>query len=248
MPISNDVFVCLDCETTGLNPKIDRIIEVAAIIFTFAKTIDSFETLVNPDCIIPESSIEIHHITQEMVQGKPKIEAVLASIIPFINNHIIVGHGIKLDLLFLEEEAKRCQIPFSADDFVTIDTLRLARLYGESSINSLEKLREHFNIEPQTAHRAKSDVVVNIAVFKHLARSFITTKQILERLKKPILLKAMPLGRYKGSRFKEIPVDELRWLSRGNFDQDLLFSIRTELQKRGKGGGFLEASNPFAQL
>ena len=66
----------------------------------------------------------------------------------------------------------------------------------------LEKLREHFNIEPEGAHRAMSDVIVNISVFKYLSQSFKTTEQLLERLKKPILLKTMPLGKYKGRPFQ----------------------------------------------
>ena len=48
-----------------------------------------------------------------------------------------------------------------------IDTLRMARLYGESPINSLERLRQHFNIAAEGAHRAMSDVIVNIEVFKY---------------------------------------------------------------------------------
>lgn len=246
--IDKDIFCCLDCETTGLDGKTDRIIEVAFTKFTFSEVIESYETLINPDCKISPPSIEIHHITDDMVQGKPKIQDVLPSILASIGNCIIVGHGIKLDLLFLCESAKRHQIPCKLEGNQFIDTLRMARLYGESPTNSLEKLRQHFNIESEGAHRAMSDVTVNIDVFKHLAASFKTTEQLLERLKKPILLKAMPLGKYKGRPFNEIPIEYLQWASRGDFDQDLIFSIRTELQKRKKGPGFNVASNPFSGL
>jgi DNA polymerase-3 subunit epsilon len=183
-----------------------------------------------------------------MVKDKPKIQQVLPAILASLGNHIIVGHGIKLDLLFLCESAKRNQIPCKLEANQTIDTLRMARLYGESPTNSLEKLRQHFNIQSEGAHRAMSDVIVNIEVFKHLATSFKTTEQLFERLKKPILLKAMPLGKYKGRPFNEIPIEYLQWASRGDFDQDLIFSIRTELQKRKKGPGFNTASNPFSNL
>ena len=75
--IHKDTFVCLDCETTGLDPETDKIIEVAATAFTFENTFDSYETLVDPGCAISEASMAIHHITDEMVQGKPKIQEVL---------------------------------------------------------------------------------------------------------------------------------------------------------------------------
>jgi len=246
--LNKDIFICLDCETTGLDARNDRIIEIAVIKFTFTEILERFETLIDPECQISESSMAIHHISQDMVKGKPKILEVLPQISKMIDNHIVMGHGIKLDLNFLSESAKRCQFPSSFDACPTIDSLRLARLYGESPTNSLEMLREHFNIEPEGAHRAMSDVIVNISVFKYLAQSFKTTEQLLERLKKPILLKLMPLGKYKGRPFNEISMEYLQWAANADFDQDLLFSVRTELQKRKKGDRFLEATNPFSQL
>ncbi len=246
--LNNEVFICLDCETTGLDAKKDRIIEVAVTKFTFTETLESFETLIDPECEISEASTAIHHISQSMVQGKPKIHEVLPQISQMLDQHLIIGHGIRLDLSFLGESAKRSQFPYPFDALITIDTLRLARLYGESPVNSLEKLREHFNIEPEGAHRAMSDVIVNISVFKYLSQSFKTSEQILDRLKKPILLRTMPLGKYKGRYFHEIPIDYLQWASRGDFDMDLLFSVRTEIQKRKKGERFMEATNPFSQL
>ncbi len=246
--INKDTFLCLDCETTGLDPDTDKIIEVAFSKFTFSKLLNSYETLIDPEWNIPEASIAIHHITPEMVKGKPKIQEVLPKLIKSMNGHIIVGHGIKLDLTFIAQSAKRFQIPFPLDDFTTIDTLRMARLYGESPSNSLERLREHFNIEAEGAHRAMNDVLVNIKVFKCLTGPFTTTEQILERLKKPILLKTMPLGKYKGRPFNEIPIEYLNWAAKANFDQDLIFSVQTEIKKRKKGNRFLETTNPFSQL
>jgi len=246
--LDKETFICLDCETTGLDPKTDRIIEIAIAKFNFSETLDSFETLIDPEGSISESSMAIHHITDAMVQGKPKIEEVLPRLFQMIDNLIVVGHGIKLDLDFLMASAKRHNIPCSLSSVISIDTLRLARLYGESPTNSLERLRQHFNIEPEGAHRAMSDVIVNIGVFKYLSTSFKTTEQLLERLKKPILLKAMPLGKYKGRPFSEIPIEYLSWAVKADFDQDLIFSIRTELQKRKKGERFNQATNPFSQL
>jgi DNA polymerase-3 subunit epsilon len=93
-----------------------------------------------------------------------------------------------------------------------------------------------------------SDVIVNIEVFKQLAKSYQTTEQLLKTLEKPIKLKAMPLGKHKGRRFDEIPLEYLQWAERKDFDQDLLFSIRSELKNRRKGGGFEQSSNPFSNL
>jgi DNA polymerase-3 subunit epsilon len=93
-----------------------------------------------------------------------------------------------------------------------------------------------------------NDVIVNIEVFKRLVKSFKTLDQLLNRLKKPIMLKALPLGKHKGRPFSEIPEDYLRWAVRKDFDRDLIFSIKTELKNRSKRSNFEQASNPFFDL
>ncbi len=246
--IRQEIFVCLDCESTGLDPEKDRIIEIGIARFTFDQILQRFESLVNPECEIPQVSQEIHKISSEMLQGKPKIGEILPDLLKMIDKHILVGHGIGFDIALIAAEAKRCQIPTNIEKQGFIDTLRMARLYGESPTNSLQKLREHFNIEPEGAHRAMSDVIVNIEVFKYLSKSYQTVEQLLEILKRPIKLKTMPLGKHKGRKFDEIPIEYLLWAERKDFDQDLLFSIRSELRNRKKGGGFEQSANPFADL
>jgi len=246
--LKNETFICLDCETTGLEPEKDRIIEVAAVVFRENEILESYETLIDPETPIGEESVAIHHITSEMVQGKPKIAEVLPKILNMIGKHIIVGHGIPFDIAFLLQAAKTHCIPTTIGSGEFFDTLRLARLYGQSPINSLEKLREHFNIPAEGAHRAMNDVIVNIEVFKYLTKNYKTTEQIIERLKKPILLKTMPLGKHKGRPFSEVPQEYLQWASNKDFDQDLLFSVRSELKKRKGSSLFNQSSSPFSSL
>ncbi len=245
---ADEIFVCLDCETTGLDAQQDRIIEVAVVSFNAKSNFDEYESLVKPDCEIPESSIAIHHITPDMVEDKPSIEQVLPDLLKTIGNRIIVGHGIALDIEFIANAAQRAKVPTTIRDNKFIDTLRLARHYGESPVNSLEQLRKHFNIEDEGAHRAMSDVIVNMDVFRYLANRFKYVEQIFEQLSKPAMLKIMPLGPHKGRPMKEIPIEYLHWASKKKFDQDLTFSIRYELNRRKKGNLFSQATNPFSTL
>ncbi|MEI8365115.1 MAG: DUF3820 family protein [Parachlamydiaceae bacterium] len=241
-------FVCIDCETTGLDPKQDRIIEVAVVRFNLDEVFASCEFLIDPECPIPEVSMAIHHITQEMVTGKPVITAVLPGILEMIGKHIIVGHGVAFDMELLASAADRAGIPCTLRNNALVDTLRMARLYGDSPTNSLEQLRRHFNIEAEGAHRAMSDVIVNIEVFRYLAKKYKSIDQLFDVLSKPVLMKTMPLGKHKGRPMKEVPVEYLQWAAHKDFDQDLLFSIRTELKKRKKGNLFSQAANPFGDL
>jgi len=246
--IENQVFICLDCEATGLDPSKDRVIEVAATKFTFKGHIESFETLINPECPIPKISQDIHNISDDMVKEKPLVKDILPDLLNFIKGHIIVGHAISFDLTLLSNEAKRIQLPCSIHELTSIDTLRLARLYGQSPVNSLEMLRKHFNIQSEGAHRAMNDVLVNIEVFRHLAKPFKTTNDLLNRMKKPVQLSRMPLGKHKGRKFDEIPLEYLLWAAKKDFDQDLSYSIRLEIKNRKKGNQFEQAANPFFSL
>lgn len=248
VPIEQQIFVCLDCETTGLEPRTDRVIEVAAVRFRNGEILDRWETLVDPGIPIPPSSSAIHHIRDPMVAGKPSISAVLPTLLEFVEDHPVVGHGVHFDLQILHHEAVRSGASSAWDKKPYIDTLRLARLYGDSPENSLERLRQHFNIAAEGAHRAMNDVTVNIQVFQRLTRQFKTVKEIEKTLGKPILMRKMPLGKHKGRPFKEIPLNYLQWAAHQNFDEDLLFSIRSELGKRRGGAVFGQSFNPFQSL
>jgi DNA polymerase-3 subunit epsilon len=241
-------FICLDCEFTGLDPEKDRILELAAARFTIGGVIDNIDLLVNPGCVISPESFAIHHISEEMIASKPFIESVLPSFLAFVGRHTIVGHAIGCDLDMLEKAANRAGIPYHLKGRSSIDTLRLARMYGDSPNNSLETLASHFNVANPGSHRALNDVMMNIEVFKHLVRKFRTVEQIFDALSHPIKMKYMPLGKHKGRLFSEIPFQYLQWAAHMDFDQDLLFTIRLELKKRKKGDNFGQAASPFADL
>lgn len=246
--LKKDTFICLDVEATGLDVREDRILEVAAVRFSEMEVLESFETLIDPERDIPEESFKIHKIDQSMVKGKPKIKEVLPDLFSFIGDDIIIGHGINFDIQIIHYSSLREGMPSDFINHKNIDTLRLARLYGESPSNSLETLRKHFNIAPQGAHRAMNDVIVNLEVFYRLAERFKTTKDILQRLKDPIEFKRWPLGKYKGRTLREMPQNYLEWALHRDFDEDLMFTIQKELKRRKKGTSFLQNTNPFSNL
>lgn len=246
--LEHEQFICIDCETTGLDPKEDRIIEIGAVCFSLNEKFHAMEALIDPERKISEESMKIHNITDEMVKGKPKISEVLPELLKLIGDKIIVGHGVGFDVQLLIHAAERASIPCKLEKNRILDTLRLARLYGECPVNSLEQLRIHFNIEEEGAHRAMSDVVVNVDVFKMLIKPFKNVNHIFQALEKPIKLKLMPLGKHKGRLMSDVPLDYLYWAAKLDFDQDLLYSIRSEIKRRKNGNTFLQASNPFSNL
>lgn len=246
--LSKAQFVCLDCEFTGLDMEKDRLLELAAVSFTFEKTLSQFDELVKPEVPISEEAYKVHHISSEMVENKPAIGEVLPSFLDFLGTQLVVGHALGCDIEMLTRAATRLGLPCALGKRPFIDTLRLARLYGDSPNNSLSTLAHHFNIPTDPAHRALNDVNMNIEVFKRLVSRFKTVEQVLEVLAHPIKMKYMPLGKHKGRPFSEIPLSYLSWALHADFDQDLHYTIRLELKKRKQGTGFAQSTNPFSEL
>jgi DNA polymerase-3 subunit alpha (Gram-positive type) len=72
-PLVKDThFVAFDIETTGLTPARDRIIEMGAVKVFNGKTVDTFQTLVDPEVPIPAEVSAINRITDDMVRGGEK--------------------------------------------------------------------------------------------------------------------------------------------------------------------------------
>lgn len=232
----NRSFTCFDLETTGLDAENDAIIEVAVCVFTFKEVVATYETLINPQRPIPEESTQIHKITDADVAGKPTIEQVLPELLKLIGDTILVGHMISTDIAFLKAAAKKYQIPFTLDKNPVIDTFRLARIYGESSDNSLQTLGKHFSIPETTAHRAMPDVQLNIQVFKNLISrpDYSDLDKLIKMLNEPIALKRMPLGKYKGVEISELPEKYLHWVKQWSFDSDLTYTLEQERKRRKK--------------
>lgn len=95
-----ETFTCvvLDLETTGLSPKTDTIIEIAAIKIIIEenggvwKIIDRDERsmLIDPGFPISEEISLITHISNSLLQGKPRWEEVRERVREFIGNFPIV--------------------------------------------------------------------------------------------------------------------------------------------------------------
>lgn len=103
-------FIALDLETTGLNPSVDTIIEIAAIKCTLVKKGDVFcveeveekTMLIDPCCSLePEVSL-ITGITSQMLAGKKTWEEVREKVANFIGDLPIVGHNILFDKAVLD--------------------------------------------------------------------------------------------------------------------------------------------------
>lgn len=67
----NLIIAIVDCETTGLDPEIDRIVEIAVVSVSLKDgPVVFMSELFNPRIPIPAAASAIHHIIDEDVAGR----------------------------------------------------------------------------------------------------------------------------------------------------------------------------------
>ncbi len=157
--------IFFDTETTGTNPKNDRIIELAAYDPQREK---SFEMLINPGIPIPVETIMIHQINDSMVKDQPNFAFVAAEFLEFCDGDVaLIGHNAdSFDTPFLQNEFRRSSMQMPSD-WIFIDSLKWSRRYRKDlPRHSLQFLRQTYGITANQAHRALNDVMVLYEVFK----------------------------------------------------------------------------------
>ena len=70
-------YISIDIETTGVNAKWDRIIEIGAVKVREGKVKDTFSELINPGVKVSSFITELTGINNDMLADKPSIEEVL---------------------------------------------------------------------------------------------------------------------------------------------------------------------------
>ncbi len=162
-------YTSLDLETTGLNPKRDKIIEIGAVKVRDGKAADRFQSFVNPWRKLGEDVRLLTGIDDGMLQDAPGIEEVLEPLVDFIGDDILVGHRILFDYSFLKKAAVNHSIVFEKEG---IDTLKLARkLLPDLESRNLGFLCRYYGIEHK-AHRALGDAEAASKLYQKLAELF----------------------------------------------------------------------------
>ena len=153
---NQDVLVVLDIETTGLDYRREKIIEFAAVRLVNDVITEEYQTLINPQQEIRQSSINIHGITQEMVEAAPTIDQVLPKILEFIGNNDIVGHNVVFDYSFINQAC--LDLYGHGINNHRIDSQFMFReVFPEEFSHGLGSLTKRFHVEIQDRHRAMGD-------------------------------------------------------------------------------------------
>jgi polyribonucleotide nucleotidyltransferase len=160
-------FVVVDTETTGTDPKMADLVEIAAIRIKGGKIADRWSTLVNPGRSI--MGHQMHGLTDKDVKGAPSPKEAAGTFVAFAGSATIVGHSVGFDLGFIEE-ALGDGYRFTPDRY--LDTLVLARegYPGFSESYKLTDLARFFGIALEANHRALPDAEATAELLLVFAR------------------------------------------------------------------------------
>lgn len=164
-----DSYVCIDLETTGLNPKTDAIIEIGAVKVENNIITQEWETFVNPGRQLEERIVELTGIHDEQLVSAPAVDEVLPMLLEMTEGAVLLGHSVTFDYSFLKRAAVERKKTFERDG---IDTLKIARKYlTELESRSLRYLCEYYGI-CHNAHRALQDAKATVELYKRLVEQF----------------------------------------------------------------------------
>ncbi|OJG83017.1 exonuclease, DNA polymerase III, epsilon subunit [Enterococcus ratti] len=157
--LKSKTYAVVDIETTGTNPKEDRIIQFGCVMIEAGRIISRFSMDINPGRKISKKIQHLTGISNHRVQQAPYFEDVAATIYNLLADTIFVAHNIYFDYKFLNQELLRCQMP--ALTIPGIDTVELAQIFLPSEPSfRLTDLSESLGFIHENPHQADSDAEV----------------------------------------------------------------------------------------
>ena len=222
-PPAPRTFVVVDLETTGLDPLVEGILEIAAVRLEGDRVVGTWQTLVNPGpgVEISEASHAIHGITAAMVADAPGVAEALRAFEAFLGDAPLVAHNAPFDVGFLNRARQGLgagPLPNAA-----FDTLEMAReVFPDQRSHKLESLCRLLGHDANGFHRAAADAGHLAAIFPrlfalwtqkrawyraqfpqidHLARRYDQVQRLVDALQ----VEAGDLRRVLGLYFEEHP-------------------------------------------
>ncbi len=167
----------IDTETTGLDPKTERIIELGIVLGRGGEIVARHNWLVNPGIPIPRESTEVHGIRDEDVADKPSFKEILPEVLACLGDAVAGAYNAGFDRGFVLAEVARAGGPIlngppALEEGVDwLDPLVFAREMwkGQGESRALAAVAERLGIALERAHRATDDAEAALRVFYAMA-------------------------------------------------------------------------------
>ena len=159
-------YAIVDIETTGGYAAANGIIEISIKVFDGENIIEEFESLVNPNQVIPKYIQAFTGITNEMVAEAPGFEEIAEKVYTCLQGNIFVAHSVNFDYSFIKSHLECYGYSLNAKKLCTV---RLSRqIFPGLASYSLGNLCHSLEIEIINRHRAGGDAAATVVLFKKL--------------------------------------------------------------------------------
>ena len=183
-PVADLPIASIDTETTGRDPKSDRIVEIAFVVYHKGEITAQHDWLVNPEREIPKEAFDVHGISDADVKDKPLFKDIVPELAEALQGLVPAAYNAMFDKQFVLAELNRAgnlpeSLPPSFRKPVKwIDPLIWAReLYKEQRSKSLGAMAELLGVKLENAHRATDDAAAAALVFsKFLSNERVPTQ------------------------------------------------------------------------
>ena len=156
-------LVFFDLETTGLDMKQDRIIELAFIKMTPHGDVLERERRFNPEMPIPAASTAIHGITDADVANEKPFCRTAKNLVDVLEGCDLAGFNVRrFDIPMLVHEFNRCGVEFSLEGRRVIDMQNI--FHREERRDLSAAARFYLDREHEEAHTALGDIRTSAAV------------------------------------------------------------------------------------
>lgn len=168
-PLTALEAVVLDTETTGLDARTARIVQIGAVRLHGVKIDieDRFEALVNPGVPIPPATTRIHGISDRDVADAPSFATLEEKFTAYLRHSILIGHTLSFDLTMLKREYLLAGKPWHAPRM--LDVRWLARVAAPTLAHyDLDGLCAWLSIPVEGRHTAIGDAMTTARIFAAL--------------------------------------------------------------------------------
>ncbi|MES3039453.1 MAG: 3'-5' exonuclease [Bdellovibrionota bacterium] len=153
---SDHTLVAFDLETSGAFPRGHDIVEFGAVKWKDGKEVDQLQLLIKPRRPMGVNVIQIHGISNEMVEGAPSFKEVSQQIRNFFDGTVGLAHHAPFDMGFLADEFERAGLTLP-DTTVLCTSLLSRKLINDVENHKLQTLVKALGLPGGQAHRALDD-------------------------------------------------------------------------------------------
>lgn len=158
-------IVFFDLETTGLNPSVDRIVEISLLKISVDGNEKQQTWFINPEMPVSKEASAVHGYTDEFLADKPTFREKAREIADFIGGSDLAGYNIlKFDVPMLVEEFLRVDFDFDIKSRNIIDVQNIFMKMEPRTLKGAYRFFCHAELEG--AHGAAADTKATYEVLQ----------------------------------------------------------------------------------